>query len=470
MGNEHLSSNISDTSFTKFADSRYIDVKKIKITYNYITMSRVIIENSNFSNCDIIGSRLSDIQILNVNLSNADIISNEINEAIFKNVNFDGASIDDINFKDCKFIDCNFNNLSMKNCMFYNCYFENISPLSSLMELNTYFDCRFNSCKFTSSFHYQIFDSCNFNDVLIKAELLGYNYGLYFSSGVETGLKLLDYHNDNNSRDAIISDLAKYFINQYLFINAMILMLNTDTNTNQILFLNWANTLKKTLNHNNIIKSNELNFIKNVLVNMFEKNLIVPIVMIDLYNQLIDIYKNYQYSDKTEENLLVLINSMYKEIQIYITNLNNEINELPSYDEAIEIAIKYNTKPLIPLCNLLNEFGVGKSIQTKTMKGSFLEWIEAPENILACLNVFISLLGITVPIVVSNIKEKKNKKNDKKDANSSLPQIFVNVDNITLNVNIQNGCQIINNNQFLQNNFCGYTNENIEYIRINPKK
>lgn len=467
MHDKSLKSNTSDVSYKKFVNYQYENINRFKITYNFLTVDKVVIENSDFSNCDIIGSRLNNIILSDVKLLNTDIVSNELNKAIFINVNFDGAGIEDVNFKNCNFKSCNFDNFSMKNCIFTNCLFENLEPISSLMELNTYYNCKFNSCKFTSSFHYQIFDNCNFDNVFIKPELLGYNYGLFFYPNIESGLKLLE---KNITKENPILNLAKYFTNQYLYINSMILVLNTEPNINQNLFLSWANTLRKTIKHNGIIKSNELNFIKNILVNIFNENLIAPIVMINLYNQLIDIYKKYEYTNRTQESLLILINSIYREIQIYIANLNKEIEALPSYNGIIEISIKYKVKPLISLCKLLNEFGVGQSIQTKTKTGSFYEWIESPDNILACLKIFISLLGVTVPIITKSIKDKKERKNNPQNTDTILPDVFVNANNITINVNIQNGCKIINNNQFIQNDFYGYTDENIEYITINFQK
>lgn len=471
MDNKSLIPKSSNISFAKYNDLEYSKIEKYKITYDYLTICRVNIKNSNFKNCDIIASRINEIKLFNIDLNNSDIISNEIIDAVFSNVDFEGTCIDDTNFTRCLFINCKFNNQSTKNCTFKDCSFENIKPISSLMELNTYTNCTFQSCEFTSSFHYQIFDNCKYINMLIKPELLGYNFGLFFNSQQNSGIILLGYDETDTTNDVIISNLTDYFVNKFLFINAMILSLNTDFNTNQMLFMNWANTLKKTINHNGMIKSNEIIFIKNIIINMFCNQLIAPIIVINLYNQLLDIYKNCECSNKIQESLLVLLNSIQKEIHNYLNNLQVELKELPTFNSDIEISIKYETKPTVSLCNILNEFYVGKCIQTKTMYGSFIEWISSPENILECLKIFISLLGITVPIVYSSIKDKKEKKNNKSNNNPVMPQVlFINSDNISLNINVQNGCQIINNNNIIEKDFCGYTNENIKYININSGK
>ena len=461
-------------SFEKYFDSNYSDIEEYKITYDYLTVSNLKITNSTFKNCDFIAGRINDITLLDVDFSNSDILSNEITSAVFKNVDFSGTCIEDSSFCKCLFINCKFENLSMKNCSFENCCFENYNPVSALIELNEYYTCEFKLCKFSGSFKYQIFDNCKYNNVDIAPELLGYNFGWFMNDDNTRGIKLEGLDSIIDNQIEIFSGLADYFVANSLFINAMILSLNTDFRRNQLLFMNWVNTLKKTIINNGIIKSNEVVFIKNTIINAFRKQLIAPIIIINLYNQLLELYKNSNNSNKNQENLLLLLNSIYKEIQSFLEKLQNEIKELPSSEgKHIEISIKYELKPTMPLCKILNSFDMGKCVQTKVAYGSFIEWISSPDSILECIKIVISLLGIAVPIIYSNRKDRNNEKNDNSKTNQQviLPQVlFYNCDNISLNTDIHNGCEIINNSSILNEDFSGYTNDNVKLISIDLNK
>ena len=474
MDKNSLSSLSRNCSFMKFIDSNYSNIEKYKITYDYLTISHLKVTNSTFKNCDFIAGRINDIELLDVDFSYSDILSNEIISAVFKNVNFSGTCIEDSSFCKCLFINCKFENLSIKNCSFENCFFENYNPVSALIELNEYYTCEFKSCKFSGSFKYQIFDNCKYNTVEISPELLGYNFGWFMNDDNTKGIKLEGLDSIIDNQIELFSGLSDYFVASYLFINAMILSLNTDFCKNQLLFMNWVNTLKRTIINNGIIKSNEVVFIKNTIINAFRKHLIAPIIIINLYNQLLDLYKIINNSNKNQENLLLLLNSIYKEIQGFLDKLQNEIKELPSSEgKNIEIYIKYESEPALPFCKILNSFDMGKCVQTKVAYGSFIEWISSPDSILECIKIVISLLGIAVPIIYSNRKDKDNEKNNDSKTNQQvlLPQVlFYNCDNISINTSIHNGCEIINNSSILNEDFSGYTNDNVKYISIDLNK
>ena len=105
------------------------------------------------------------------------------------------------------------------------------------------------------------------------------------------------------------------------------------------------------------------------------------------------------------------------------------------------------------LSHILNQFGMGKCHQVKTAKGSFLEWISCPNNIISCLEILLMLLGVTVPIVYDSLKAKKNSnKNNRTDV---LDLSKNDITDIKVNVIINNGCQILNGCNFVENNlFC----------------
>ena len=78
------------------------------------------------------------------------------------------------------------------------------------------------------------------------------------------------------------------------------------------------------------------------------------------------------------------------------------------------------------------------------------------------------LLGIVTPIVYDTIKTKK-----KKSKSQQLEFLNLSEDsptNITINMTINNGCQILNNCNFIENNFYGYDNQNVQKIKISVEK
>ena len=146
-------------------------------------------------------------------------------------------------------------------------------------------------------------------------------------------------------------------------------------------------------------------------------------------------------------------------------------------DETIEpsvasqnviIEIKYLEKPKIELSYILNQFGMGQCNQIRTAKGSFFEWISCPNNIISCLEIFLMLLDISVPIVYDSIKTKK--KSRISNPTGVLDLSKNDITDLKVNITINNGCQILNGCNFIENNFYGYNNKNVQKIKISAEK
>ena len=136
--------------------------------------------------------------------------------------------------------------------------------------------------------------------------------------------------------------------------------------------------------------------------------------------------------------------------------------------QILLIEIKYLEKPEKDLSQILNKFGMGHCRQIKTETGSFYEWISCPDNMIKCLEIFLMLLGIATPIVYDSIK---NKKKDKEKKPTNILDLSENTStNLTINVTINNGCQILNNCNFVENNFYGYNNKNVQKVKISVEK
>ena len=117
---------------------------------------------------------------------------------------------------------------------------------------------------------------------------------------------------------------------------------------------------------------------------------------------------------------------------------------------------------------LLNQYFPNTFYRTSSETGSFIEFLEAGNNGLEILKIFIQLLGITVPIVYTEIREKRKKKLTETPVISKNVEVNVSLAQNEKNVSelIQNTCQLINSSNLLNNSQQGYNNKNIQEITI----
>lgn len=442
------------------------NIEIFKENLNYMTVKKTIFIQSSFKNCDIVGCKFYNTDFVNVLLNNADIISLCIYDCTFVNVCFDGTCIEDIDFQNCTFKNCSFNNFTMKNCSFKECSFNNFKPNCCLCELNNYIDCSFVDSEFSSSFHYQIFSGCEFQNTSTTIELLGYNYGLLSNNQINIVNLNLNFDNSHNN----LEYLYEKYIKQKQFINALVLRINYEYDENVSIMLLWADFLETIIKNGLIIKANEILFIKNIISYFSTNNKIPPILLFELNNKLISIINQYPISSqKTKDDIILLINSIYFEFKKHAHSFyEKNTQETLFTGKNIVIEVKYLEKPKVDLSYVLNQFGCGKCCQIRTANGSFYEWISCPDNIISCLEILLMLLGIVTPIVYDTIKTKK-----KKSKSQQLEFLNLSEDsptNITINMTINNGCHILNNCNFIENNFYGYDNQNVQKIKISVEK
>ena len=440
------------------------DTNKYKEKLSYLTVRSSSFKHSTFKNCDIMGCKIYDSNFRDIILNNADLISIQVSNCTFTNVSFDGTCMEDIFLKKCVFENCSFKNFTMKNCSFTECEFYKFKPNCCLCELNNYIDCSFVDSAFSSSFHYQIFSDCTFVNTSVEIELLGYNYGLLNKEIALQEISLNGLDSTNN-----IDYLYNDYLNQNLYANAFILKFNYGYPGNPSILLLWADFLEIILKKDIIIKSNELVFIKNLISYFSSRNEIAPLILFVLNKKLINaININPVENSKIKDDIILLINNIYFEFKKITQEFLSRINSCFPKKRNVLIEIKYLEKPEKDLSQILNEFGIGHCKQIKTKTGSFYEWISCPENMVQCLEVFLMLLGIATPIVYDSIKNKKEKRKIKEPVNAL--DLSDNNTNITINVTINNGCQILNNCNFVENNFYGYNNKNVQKISISVEK
>lgn len=442
-----------------------IDTNKYKEKISYLTVQSSLFSNSTFKNCDIVGCKFYNSKFSNVLLDNADIISLQISNCRFINVSFDGTCIEDIDFRNCVFDSCSFKNFTMKNCCFSGCVFYKFKPSCCLCELNNYVECTFTDSTFSSSFHYQIFSDCTFNNTSVDLELLGYNYGLLSSSQI-----IIEDGNINDSVNRI-EYLYNNYLEQNLYANAFLLKINFEYGDNPSVLLLWTDFLEIILKNDIIIKSNEIVFIKNLISLFSRKKQIAPLLLFVLNNKLINTLNKFTIENsKTRDDIILLINNIYFEFKRIVQEFSTLKDNYYFENKRLLIEIKYLEKPEKDLSQILNQFGMGHCKQIKTETGSFYEWISCPDNMIKCLEIFLMLLGIATPIVYDSIKNK-NKKKDKAKKPTNILDLSENTStNVTINVTINNGCQILNNYNFVENNFYGYNNKNIQKVKISVEK
>lgn len=426
-------------------------------------------ENVDIGNCDFICNKICEAEFRNVNFDSADIFSTWFSNCIFQDVDFTGASIEDITFIDCKLVNCIFEDVSLKNCIFNCCSLMRIKPDSCIFSLNNYNLCNFKECSFFGSFQYQIFKECKFSNVLISSSVLQYNFGLgNITSGIEFVHNEKIINNQIDLKNLLISDCISY----KLFVNAVITSYNFENYINPELAIQSITALELMLKNNLLLSNDELLFIKQLYHYLYENNLIAPIAIYKMFEAVKKIYNdsldNIAYL-KCKDSIYTVANGLFFDFNNFCEKLIEFIHQIPAYNEPAYIKIHYNEKPTISLVDLLNQCIPNIVHRTRVMQGSFMEFLEIGQNGLELLNIFLQLLGITVPIIYTEITKKKNNEKKEKQASKNVnikisteaSQNKQEISNL-----IQQTCQITMASNLLNINLQGYNNDNIKEIKI----
>lgn len=437
------------------------------ITIRNSIISECIFNSVNIDNCDFICNKVCDSEFHSVSFGNADIFSTWFSNCIFTDIDFTGASIEDITFENCKFERCIFKNISLKKCIFNNCTLIGIKPDSSVFSLNEYNLSNFIDCFFIGSFQYQIFNNCSFSDVCIASSILQYNFGLGNFSEIKYvhNKKIVD--DIRSMEETLVNDCAAH----KLFINAVIVNYNFVDYINPVLAIKSIKALGKMLNSNMLLCNDELTFIKQLYHYFLTSNLIAPIAIYQMFEEIKKIYANpidnIAYT-KCKDSIYMIANSLFLDFNYFCNDLIKSIEEIPHYVEPAYIQIHYNEEPSLSLAELFNRCIPNVIHRIKTMQGSFIEYFEIGQNGLELLKIFIQLLGISVPIIYSEIKMKK-KANIKTDESTIHMEVKINTaiqNEHEISDLIQQTCQIATNSNLLNINLQGYNNSNVKDIKI----
>lgn len=435
---------------------------KIIIKYSVIRDSTFF--NVDMRNCDFLSSKIYNVTFKNVSFSCADIYSLWFAGCKFENVNFSGAGIEDITFIDCHFDDCIFEDVGLKRCIFTNTYFTKIEPTSSGFVLNQYNNCIFKECIFNGSFQYQIFDDCKFENVKMDYSVLKYNFGINLRTGILYVKNNLSLNQTPNLYELLIDECME----QKLFLNAAFVNFDFASSINPKLLLKSIDAIELMLAKEVLIRNDELLYLRRLYQYMYEKHMIAPIVIYQLLNKIKNInslmHSNIAYV-KSNEALSLIYNDLYFRFCEFCDDTEKLYMELPKFDTPLELYIDYEQEPTMPLADLLNNCLPQTFERVQSGYGSFHEIITMLPQGLEILNIFLQILGICVPIIYAESKEKKQK------ANTTLEKT---VDfNISSQKNtkdaakvIQQTCKTIAASGLLDENLQGYNNSNIKEIKI----
>lgn len=451
--------DIIKTSFNN-QNAKYVDIRNSIITE--CTFINVIIDN-----CDFICNKVSDSEFHSVSFVSADIFSTWFSDCIFKEVDFTGASIEDITFVNCKFEYCIFKDVSLKKSIFNNCSLIGIKPDSSVFSLNEYNLSNFIDCAFRGSFQYQIFNACKFSDVYIASSLLQYNFGLGYCSGIKYIHNKQIVIDIDCLKENLVNDCATH----KLFINAVIIKYNFAEFINPELAIKSINALGKMLNNNILLSNDELTFMKQLYHYFLLNKLIAPVTIYYLFEEFKKIYatpmNNIAYL-KCKDPVFMIANSLFLDFNNFCKDLIKSIKDMPHYVEPAYVQIHYNKEPSLSLVELFNQCIPNVICRIKTMQGSFIEYFEVGQNGLELLKIFIQLLGISAPIIYSEINRKKQN-NGKTETAVIHMEVKINTainNEHELSDLIQQTCQIATNSSLLSIDLQGYNNNNIKDIKI----
>ena len=105
--------------------------------------------------------------------------------------------------------------------------------------------------------------------------------------------------------------------------------------------------------------------------------------------------------------------------------------------------------------------------RVKTEQGSFHEIIDMLPQGIDILNIFLQILGISIPIIYTEVKEKTKKEKPQNKIDKTVNFNIVNQNNNNdCKKNIQQVCKAIAVSGIFNEDFNGYNNSNIKEIKI----
>lgn len=448
-----------------------------------------IIENNSWHSVDLTNSDIETTRILKTDIQNCYFDNTDIHsiwaiDTIFQNTSFHGANIVDCTFINCKFINCDFSNVTLNDCTFRQCELSDINLLDGSFTMNIFNTCQLERMCFKNVFYYTHFNQCRFNNVTFEAYLLGYSYGLTLENMSSFQYLFMGEESNDNYID-ICRNIRTIYQKRGLIINEGILYLLDPSMPATQAIIKCFDCLKQYIEKDLLTKKEQLQFLKRIIEHMYENHVIAPIAMVQLLHiidQILNLAPNVSLV-KIKSDLIQVKNSILTNYYAFIEYLAETIESDKIEGKAV-INIVYEEQPKYRLTDVLNEIaGTQDAYVIKTQKGSFIEWISCTSNMITCLEIFLSFLGIIVPIAwdihkskstreaaPERILEINNRFSTSKvslDEVEILPEITKQAIKPLLQKNINQTIKVIINNEFIDSpTVLGYSNDNIKSIKI----
>lgn len=449
-----------------------------------ISLKNCVFENIDFtetlfSNSDFDSCQLQECIFKNQSFQNSDIISCNFKKCTFIKVNFKGATMINNSFENCTFISCNLNHVTMTDSTFSECSINDLNLRQSSTSLNIFTKCLWSNSKINGNFVFNLIIDSSFTNTSLDTDLLSLNFG--FSKNNLNELRI-----DKGT----LTILQQQLLNRKDLINAAIVELNTNTDLYEYSIFFCVSIIIEQIQKNIIVRSEQIKFIELVIQHLISIKKLSLITIIQLL-ALIDSYKKFETSnisiEKAKCNINYIYNLLFKTYKDSIERLDKTLAQIETNDSKVIIKFTFKEKPLLETCDLLSclqmQFGIPAPypVQIKTEKGSFIEWIQSPDNILKCLQLLVSIIGVGVNITkicVDSKKKKKENNNSKTIETNTFKQSCNNT--VTLNIpdvintqlsSVQTEKDVSNvinvfvvNGMTINNGYQGFNNNNIDNI------
>lgn len=454
-------------SFQKYNQEKISNCNKNSLSLKTCIISNCFIDKVILSSSDLDSCKLEKCIFNSSPLNNADICSTVFVECSFNNISFQNATISDSIFINCQFDKCNLDHVTLTDTQFENCVLSNMRLRQSSSYLNEFSNVIFQNVQINGNFFYNIFSNCIFKDSIFEKNLIGYNFGFNSNAYSLFGLTLKEFETYYDK-----------FIDKYEFFNAAIIELNFLNEYREAALLNCIKAIGKMIKSNIVVRVEQIVFLKNIYLYLVNNSQLTPIANIEIIKDIEAILMHkMKFNIKALDQLEVFKNYCYYNYKIFLSKIDEQQKKFSIKNESIIIKITFKREPLYPIVDLVNAVKKALGIKCEDAKrlrtevGSFIEFISAPDNILPCLSLITSVLGIITDVILQK-KDTKIKNTTKKQYSSqSIVNNYynTNINVFETNIDAENNVAIVlpiikSNGININNNYSGYTSDNIREI------
>lgn len=465
----------------------YLDNNLHSLTLHCCSLSDGIFTHTILADSDWDSCQVENCIFQNLSLENSDITSTYFENCKFINVCFKGASAIDLTFIHCEFMDCDFTHIGLSNSSFINSKFTRLKLRQSTTTLNQFNKCCFIESKIRGNFLYNIFSDTSFEKSQMEYILMASNFGFSSKNFEELSWNQIDY-----------KIVQQSFLDSKDVISAAIISLNIDEQFYDYSIVACMQIIINELKNGILVRTEQILFIKGIIDNLLIQKKLSLYTVIHLLN-LLEKTKSIDHNiaiQKSSSAIQQLNGLLFEHYHYMIKQIHKELAEFSVMNKPITLKLVFQQEPSIPICYLLEQImiqlGMPKPypIRIKTAVGSFIEWIQGYDNILKCLQLLISILGLGISLKkayhtkdTSSANEQTDKKvnislessqrqsSNDMQSNSAMIQIPESVleqlNTVSTEQDIHKVLNIlIVNGVAVNNNFQGYNNFNFKNIEI----